>query len=624
MTNKCILISLAFVFSILISIIASAGQEIRITPDGERGFSPAVYDDKVMWLDRYPYGNIHIRDLSTGKETQITTNEPYPSPVIYNDKVVWKSEGKNIYLYNISTNSKIRLITPDLKSEGVIDSLAIYGDRIVWRDWGVENQDIYLYDLSTSEETRITTNKSTRDPAIYGDRIVWTDVSNGTLENTDIYMYNLSTSEETRITTSRSASSPKIYSDWIVYYNGSDGKYDINVYDLSTKGETKITTNKSLNDQLAIYGDRIVWQDHRSGNGTWENTDIYMYNLSTHKETQITTSETASLPAVYGDRIVWQDYRNDREYRYYYSIYMYDFSAKPTMPFASFSTNMTSRSGNIPLTVSFTYTSNGGTPTSWYWDFGDGTNSKHAKTATHTFTKLGTYNVSLTVTNAAGSNMVKKLDSITVTPPQAPVADFFSPQADQMHESKSSVSVNKTVSFIDNSKGSPTSWIWDFGDGATATTQSPTHAYTKVGGYTVTLIAKNAMGSNTLSKYGYMLVGMGDGTINPAHFSSNVTSGIAPLTVLFHDDGAEEEISREWDFGDGTSSVGAIDNNESTSPYITHKYEKPGEYTVTLTVYGPADNSIITKYNYITVTKNPVSKAPITAFTSNVTSGNAT
>ena len=47
----------------------------------------------------------------------------------------------------------------------------------------------------------------------------------------------------------------------------------------------------------------------------------------------------------------------------------------------------------------------GGTPTSWYWDFGDGINSKHAMNATHTFNNPGVYDVTLTVINEAGSDI---------------------------------------------------------------------------------------------------------------------------------------------------------------------------------------------------------------------------
>ena len=44
------------------------------------------------------------------------------------------------------------------------------------------------------------------------------------------------------------------------------------MHDLTTGVETPITTDPSIQESPAVYGDRIVWHDNRSGN--W---DIYLY-----------------------------------------------------------------------------------------------------------------------------------------------------------------------------------------------------------------------------------------------------------------------------------------------------------------------------------------------------------
>ncbi|MDY9926727.1 NosD domain-containing protein [Methanosarcina sp.] len=388
--------------------------ESQITTNKSNQTMPAIYGDKIVFFDdRSGLGNynIYVYDLSTSKETQITINGSSHGytmgPAIYGDRIVWKGnrningvwENFGIRVYNLSTSKE----TPNTNGINAFEP-DIYENRVVWTDAHYGNADIYMYNLSTARETQITTNESTQDaPAIYDDKIVWRDWRNGnnTSSKTDIYMYNLSTSTETQITTSGLASNSKIHGDRLVYVNNSH----IYMYNLSTSTETRITTYESRQDNPAIYGDRIVWMDDRN-----RNADIYMYNLSTNTETQITSNKSEQgAPAIYGDRIVWMDRRN--KYRldghpdienadiYVCTVSVIEPSLKT--PVSDFFANTTS--GNAPLKILFTDNSTGA-PIYWFWDFGDGINSKHALNATHTFTEPGKYDVSLTVTNENGSN----------------------------------------------------------------------------------------------------------------------------------------------------------------------------------------------------------------------------
>ena len=79
-------------------------------------------------------------------------------------------------------------------------------------------------------------------------------------------------------------------------------------------------------------------------------------------------------------------------------------------PVANFSA--TPVSGQRPLSVNFTNTSQGAT--SYSWNFGDSSGSS-ATSPTHVYSTPGTYTVALTVTNGAGSNTMTKTSYITVT-----------------------------------------------------------------------------------------------------------------------------------------------------------------------------------------------------------------
>ncbi len=130
-----------------------------------------------------------------------------------------------------------------------------------------------------------------------------------------------------------------------------------------------------------------------------------------------------------------------------------------------------------------------GPPDSWYWDFGDG-GTAAIQGPSHVYAAAKTYTVRLTVANSKGSNSISQ--TISVASPGSPSADFsFAPP---------SPLVGQTVTFSDLSAGTPTSWSWDFGDGATETSQTATHAYGSEGTYNVTLTVTNANGSNSLTK----------------------------------------------------------------------------------------------------------------------------
>jgi len=167
----------------------------------------------------------------------------------------------------------------------------------------------------------------------------------------------------------------------------------------------------------------------------------------------------------------------------------------PGPPIANFSA--WPNSGGIPLTVWFIDQSQAAS--TWLWDFGD-TGTSTEQNPIHTYTTMGNFTVTLTVTNEFGSDVMVKTAYIAAAAPQPPITDFVADNTD--------VGLNTSVNFTDLTLENPTSWSWTFAGGtpASSTDQNPVVTYTTVGTFDVTLVATNAQGSDTETKVDYITV----------------------------------------------------------------------------------------------------------------------
>ena len=165
--------------------------------------------------------------------------------------------------------------------------------------------------------------------------------------------------------------------------------------------------------------------------------------------------------------------------------------------------------GSSPLTVQFinrsiVYLQGVRRPTVTYlWNFGDGSTSTE-RDPMHTYTSSGIYTVSLTTTNQNGTsdNETKQAYMhVSSAVAAAPRAQFFARSF--------SGNLPRTANFYDQSKGSVTSWLWNFGDGQTSNEQNPVHTYTTGGPFTVSLTVSGPDGNDTITKssYAYTIVG---------------------------------------------------------------------------------------------------------------------
>jgi WD40 repeat protein len=148
--------------------------------------------------------------------------------------------------------------------------------------------------------------------------------------------------------------------------------------------------------------------------------------------------------------------------------------------------------GVAPLRVLFSSSSSSddGVIVSRVWDFADGTTSQEIS-PTHVFNSTGNYVVRLTLTDDRGSS---SSNTITIRVTEAPVAVI-----DVSPASASAAPAEFTFDGRDSydpdaASGDTLSYLWEFGDGATATQSLLTHTFSRSGAFRVTLTVTDAAG----------------------------------------------------------------------------------------------------------------------------------
>lgn len=131
----------------------------------------------------------------------------------------------------------------------------------------------------------------------------------------------------------------------------------------------------------------------------------------------------------------------------------------------------------------------------------------------------------------------------------------------------------QTVQFHDNSSGDPIVWMWNFGDGGTATDPHPTHSYTDDGTYTVRLTVWNDANvmdtvtkNITVANVPPVADAGGDRIVNTLTLTFNASASYDPDGTI---------TSYHWDLGDGGTATGMTH---------TYTYDEDGMYDVVLNV----------------------------------------
>ncbi len=221
--------------------------------------------------------------------------------------------------------------------------------------------------------------------------------------------------------------------------------------------------------------------------------------------------------------------------------------------------------GCLPLAADFINNSTGAV--AWLWDFGDGSPLSTDFEPSHTYTTAGEFTVTLIATDPSSCNLADTALLTVIVHQDSTLADFELTVTDYC---------DSLLVDLDNNSFSvgPAVYFWDFGDGSSSLEESPRHVYYLPGTYILQLIVFDPLscnGGDTLSA---------TVTVAPRAVAAvSGGAGCAPLLLEPFNGSVGISPAYTWEFGDGALGEG---------PEVSHLYEEPGVYTLTLIMDDPA------------------------------------
>lgn len=196
------------------------------------------------------------------------------------------------------------------------------------------------------------------------------------------------------------------------------------------------------------------------------------------------------------------------------------------------------------------------------WNFGDGspelTTTKGIDSLLHTYTKTGTYKMTLFATNSCSDTTT----TINIFIEVKPVVTFTA--------SPTVLCVGETLQLNNNSETGLT-WNWRYGDGTISSLRSPVKSFTAPGNFRIWLVGTKSFAQG----FGCSDSAFADITVKdtlPGNFSVDSTSSCSPMTVVFKNLN-RPSVNTIWNFGDGSTATGDS---------VVHVYTIAGSYNVVM------------------------------------------
>lgn len=370
-----------------------------------------------------------------------------------------------------------------------------------------------------------------------------------------------------------------IWGDYLAWEDNSNGNWDIYLYHLLTGNEVRLSSDSA--DQLnpALYGNIVAWQDHRNGDA-----DIYVLDLSSGTESRITNSPADQVfPAVNGDRVVWIDTRSGTP-----QVYLYNITTAVEIPVTSdawehayptitgdYITWVDYRDNNTDICL---------------YQISTGNTTRVTKTPGQYRLPVvdGDFVVWEDDTNSIPEIQLYCISSGNTTSVTAGIPDAMPTDPD--------LDGGRIVWQDSRGTGYPNIFLYEIASGQTwtVTNESFSNQAPVISGNRIAWTAIPEMYADIA-----LFTINATGPCPVASFTNNLTLGSAPLTVQFHDTSTGAPVYRAWDFGDGS---------QSTEQDPVHQYIVNGTYSVSLTLGSSICRDKVTKQNLVSIGGVPVAR----------------
>ena len=319
-------------------------------------------------------------------------------------------------------------------------------------------------------------------------------------------------------------------------------------------GDTVMFIDQSFN-QIPVVYDQWEWV-FGDGQGVtyYEKTDTVSHYYDTAGVYNVYFITTASVNEIQITDTIMKD------------IYVYN---PPVARIDSLGYTAYCVDGNIQF-IDSSYTIDSDSVTSWLWDFGDGVTDT-VQNPVHKYNEIDTVWTTLVVNTSFGC---QSIDSVEVRLTDSPDISFI----------WENPCVNSPMHFIPDSSNVPvTYWEWNFGDPGSPDNiiidsskySDPTHVYTEVNNYRVTMIAKSENCEKEVLSESFLIKPIPYSTFSVTPNFNNV-QGQTKFENNSFDPNTTIPLNYFWDFGNGETST--IENPIEV-------YEKDSTYTITLISY---------------------------------------